>query len=269
MSTSPINPYRPPTATVTDVREPGADLLFRTPGAQVDAGRGASWVGEGWALFKLAPLMWIVAMLILFAISFVIGLVPLLGNLASVLLGPVFVVGVLAFAHGLASGEEPDVGKLFIGFKEKLGALVGVGALYLAMLIVVFVIAGVLAFAVIGSSAFSSSDPEQVLSSLMAGSAGLGLLLIVLVFLALLVLVAAAYWYAPGLVFYTELGAVDAFKESFAATFRNWLPLLVYGIVGLLVMLLGALALGIGLFVAFPVLMASYYAGFRDVFGQK
>ncbi len=50
---------------------------------------------------------------------------------------------------------------------------------------------------------------------------------------------------------------------------RNWLPFLVYGVLALLVVLLGAMALVIGLFVALPVLMASYYATFRDLFGQK
>ncbi len=269
MSTPPVNPYRPPSSTVADIREPGPELLFRVPGVQVDAGRGAGWISEGWALFKLAPLMWIVAMIILFAVSFLIGLVPFLGNIANFLLGPVFMVGMLAFAHGLASGEEPDVGKLFIGFREKTGPLVTLGALYLGMLVLVTIVAVGVVLATVGMSAFSSADPEQVMSSLIAGGAVLGLLLALLVFLVLVALVFSAYWYAPALVFYAGLSPVDALKESFAATWRNWLPLLVYGILAALVMVLGTLALLVGLIVAMPVVSASYYAGFRDVFARK
>ena len=65
--------------------------------------------------------MWIVALLILAGIEIVLGLIPILGNIASMLIGPIFMVGVLTFAHGIAQGEEADVGKLFVGFKEKLG----------------------------------------------------------------------------------------------------------------------------------------------------
>jgi hypothetical protein len=57
----------------------------------------------------------------------------------------------------------------------------------------------------------------------------------------------AAGW--PGLVFYTDMGAVAAMKQSFWACLRNWLPFLVYGILASLVILRGALALVIGLFV--------------------
>lgn len=269
MSTPPVNPYRPPSATVADIREPGPDLQFRVPGARVDAGRGAGWISEGWALFKLAPLLWIVAMIIIFAVSFLIGLLPFLGSIANFLLGPVFMVGMLAFAHGLASGEEADVGKLFIGFREKTGPLVTLGALYLGMLILVGIVAVGVLLATVGLGAFSLADPEQVVSSLIAGGAVLGVLLALLVFLALVALVFSAYWYAPALVFYAGLSPVEALKESFAATWRNWLPLLVYGILCVLVMLLGTLALLVGLIVAMPVLTASYYASFRDVFGRK
>jgi hypothetical protein len=60
-----------------------------------------------------------------------------------------------------------------------------------------------------------------------------------------------------------------ASKVCNAACLRNWLPFLVYGILASLVILRGALALVIGLFVALPVVIAAYYAIFRDLFGQK
>ncbi|MDQ8036966.1 MAG: BPSS1780 family membrane protein [Pedobacter sp.] len=267
---SPLNPYRPPEATVTDVPEYGAEVLFAAPAARVDASRGVSWIGEGWALFKLAPALWIVALVILFAIQMVLGFLPLIGSIASLLIGPLFMAGLLAFAHGLAQGEEADLGRLFVGFREKTGPLVTVALLYALLIVGVVVVAAVLIAVLLGagSSAFESNDPEQIVASLLAGGSGLLMLVVALVALAAIFLIAAAYWFAPGLVFYTDLGAVAAMKASFAACLRNWLPFLLYSIVGFFVLLGGTLALVIGLLVAVPVLMASYYASFRDLFGQ-
>ncbi|MGH8491853.1 MAG: BPSS1780 family membrane protein [Moraxellaceae bacterium] len=267
---SPLNPYRAPEATVMDIREPGGDIQFQTPAALVDAGRGVSWIGEGWALFKMAPALWIVAMVILLAIQMVLSFLPLIGNIVSLLIGPLFMAGLLAFAHGLASGEEADVGKLFVGFRAKTGALMSVALLYLVLIVLVFVVAAVAVFVLLGSaSIFNAADPEAFMMNLMAGTSGLLVLAVVLVALTAIFLIAAAYWFAPGLVYYTDIGPVAAMKASFAACLRNWLPFLLYSIVGTFVLLGGVLALGIGLLVAVPVLMASYYACFRDLFGAR
>lgn len=182
------------------------------------------------------------------------------------LIGPIFMVGVLTFAQGIAQGEEADVGKLFVGFKEKLGTLIAVAALYIVMIVAVIAVGAIVALPLWGGAhLFNAASPEQA----MQGVGMAGVLIAILAIFALTLPVVAAYWFAPGLVFYADLGAVAAMKQSFSACLRNWLPFLVYGILALLVILLGALALVIGLLVALPVLMASYYAIFRDLFGQK
>ncbi len=269
MSNPPVNPYRPPSAAVADMPVGGAATRYAAPAARVDAGRGASWIGEGWTLFKAAPVMWIVALILLFAIQFVLGLVPVLGSLASMLIGPFFMVGVLAFAQRLADGGDADLGQLFVGFKEKQGPLLAIAVLYFVAIVVIFAVCAGVAFGLLGgASLFSMEDPEQAIGALLAGAAGLSVLLLFLLAFALILLVAAAYWFAPGLVFYADLGAVEALKQSFAGVLRNWLPFLVYGIVSFVVMIAGTVALLIGLLVALPVLMASYHSSFKDLFGK-
>ncbi len=269
-SSSSVNPYRPPSATVAGVREPRAATQFGVPAAKVAAGRGVNWIGEGWTLFKAAPWMWIVALLILAGIQIVLGLIPFLGDIANILIGPIFMAGLLTFAHGIAQGEEADIGKLFVGFKEKLGSLIAVAALYIVMIVAVIAVGAIVAVPLLGGAdLFNAADPEQAMQTLMEGVGMAGVLIAMLAIVALTVPVTAAYWFAPGLVFYADMGAVAAMKQSFSACMRNWLPFLVYGVLASLVVLLGAMALVIGLFVALPVLMASYYAMFRDLFGQK
>ena len=265
------NPYRPPGATVADLPPPAGDTPFAVPGVQVEAGRGASWISEGWALFKAAPLMWIVALLIFFGIQVLLGVIPLLGNILSVLAGPFFMAGLLAFSHGIARGEEADLGLLFIGLKQKTGPLLTVAALYFLVVVglVVLFLAGV--FVMLGGAALTlAGSPEAMMESLLAGVGILTFLLLLLGLVALLMLAAAAYWFAPGLVLYTDLSATAAMKESFRVCFSNWLPFLVFGVLGLLVSLGGMLLLVIGFFLlSLPVLMASYYASFRDIFGRQ
>jgi uncharacterized membrane protein len=213
-SSSSVNPYRPPSATVADVRDPGAAAQFGVPAAKVAAGRGANWIGEGWTLFKIAPSMWIVALLILAGIEIVLGLIPILGNIASMLIGPIFMVGVLTFAHGIAQGEEADVGKLFVGFKEKLGTLIAVAALYIVMIVAVIAVGAIVALPLLGgANLFNAASPEQAMQALMEGVGVAGVLIAMLAIFALTVPVVAAYWFAPGLVFYADMGAVAAMKQ--------------------------------------------------------
>lgn len=268
---SPDNPYRPPVAHVADVAPAPDELAFAVPAARVGAGQGAAWIGEGWALFKAAPVMWIVALLIFMGIQLVLGMIPVLGNVVSVLIGPFFMAGILAFGHGIARGEAADLGKLFIGLRQKTGPLLTVAALYFLLVLGMVLVFAASAFFMLGGVAvLSSGSPDAAIQSLLAGGGILGLLIVVLLFVALMVLVAAAYWYAPGLVLYTDLGAGAALKESLRACLSNWLAFLVYGILGLLITLGGFLALVIGFFVvSLPLLMASYYASFRDLFGRQ
>lgn len=264
------NPYSPPSAVVADFLPAGGDAVFAVPAARLSAGRGVSWISEGWALFKAAPGMWIVALLILFGIQMALALIPILGSLVSIVIGPFFMAGLLAFAHGIARGEAADLGKLFIGLKQKTGALVAVALIYFLMVIALIVAFMAVGFFMLGGlSALTEGNMDGLINAFMNGGGLAGLLILALAFVAVMTLVAAAYWYAPGLVLYTDLGAGAALKESFRACLSNWLAFLVYGFLGLLLLVLGLITFGLGLLVVLPVMMASYYASFRDLFGQK
>ncbi|TXH04803.1 MAG: DUF4339 domain-containing protein [Nevskiaceae bacterium] len=259
---------QPPPLSPVDAAASG--WRFEVPGVALAAGRGLQWIGEGWGLFKAAPGLWIVAMLIWFGIQMVMGCVPFLGGLASLLLGPSFMVGLLAFAHGIARNGKADLADLFAGFKARLSTLVVLSLLYLLMVLGVIAVGCVALFILAGGAAvFQSADPAQAVAALFTGDRLLVAVLIGLLMLALLLLVACAYWYAPGLVFYANQTAGSALRQSFIACWRNWLPLLVFGLLAMVITLLGALPFGLGLLVVLPVLMAGSYASFRDIFGRQ
>lgn len=244
-------------------------LQFTVPAASLAVSRGLSWIGEGWRLFTAAPGMWIVAFLVWLGIQVVLGFIPVLGSLASLLLGPSLTVGLLAFAHQISSSGQADISSLFAGFKSKLGSLMVLALLYFVLLLVVMFVGGALLFSMVDSSVFAHvADPQQFMSTILAVGFLKFLLLLLFVF-ALMALVFSAYLYAPGLVYFGNLSASEAMKESFAACWRNWLPLLVWGLIGMVIILIAALPFGLGLLVVLPVMFGANYASFKDMFGQE
>jgi uncharacterized membrane protein len=249
------NPYAPPSAPVSDPAQEADEAAFIPGGRGVPAGRGWSWITEGWGLFKESPVIWIVNFVLFILIVIGIQLVPVLGGIAGMLLAPVLGAGLMIGARAVHQGEALEVGHLFAGFRERTGPLVVVGVIYLVATLVI-----VLAMVMLVGVSFVG---------VMTGSVqafGAGLLLGVLTAVALSIPLMMAYWFAPALVALNGLGAVDAMKTSFFACLKNVLPFLVYGLVGLVLAVVASIPLALGWFVLAPVFVASMYASYRDIF---
>src|SRR3954471_20676538 len=70
-------------------------------GWAVRAGRGVDWWKEGWRFFMAAPLIWLLMMLVFFALMIGLGLIPVVGHIASTLLYPVLGGGVMIGTRAL------------------------------------------------------------------------------------------------------------------------------------------------------------------------
>jgi len=57
-----------------------------------------------------------------------------------------------------------------------------------------------------------------------------------------------------------------AFSESARGFALNVLPLLVFGVLALVLVLIGLLSFGVGLIAVFPLLTAASYAAWKDVY---
>jgi uncharacterized membrane protein len=250
------NPYSAPAATVADPVS-AAHGNFVPGGRPVGAGRGWSWVAEGWGLFREQPWMWILVWIALIVILLVLNFIPLLGPIANAILWPVFSAGLMLGSHALAQGDRLEFGHLFAGFRERLGALAGVGGL---TLLVSFAIVMAVAFGMgVGfGTLFGGAKPATP-------EAALGVALAGLVMLALMLPLFMAVWFAPALVVFHERGALEAMKESFSGCLRNVVPFLVYGLVGLVLAVLASIPFALGWLVVGPVFVASIYTSYRDI----
>lgn len=257
------NPFAPPTAAVL---EPAAPELgqYMPGGRKVAAGRGVSWFGEAWDLFKRSPGNWILILIVFVLISIVLAIVPL-GSLVSNVIYPVFTGGILIGCRSLEEGGSLEVAHLFAGFKKNVGPLLLLGVLYLVGVVLIAVVVGVVmalgipAFTTLGSGA---SDFRGLMSM-----APFIALLVLLVLAAMLPLI-MALWFAPALVVFHDVQPMAAMRSSFQGCLKNFVPFLVYGVVGLLLAIVAVLPLGLGFLVLGPVIWCTIYTGYRDIFVQ-
>ena len=241
------NPYLPPTARVADAVEVDGDFI--DGGRAVDVARGSSWLGSGWRTFRADPGVWILIGVVLFVIMVAANFVPLVGPLAVQLLWPVFLGGLMIACRKRQNGEAPGLSDLFAAFQSHVGPLVIVGAISLALSVLAIVPGALVVW-----GAFSRSG------------AGMAFALGVLVMLALLVPVYMALWFAPPLVVLQGMRPTDALKQSFRACLKNILPFLVYGAILLVLSIAATLPLMLGWLALGPVIVASVYAAYRDIF---
>lgn len=229
-------------------------------GRSVQAGRGWDWIAAGWELFKRQAGMWIALALVALVIFVVLAFIPFIGSLASFVLTPVFGAGIVIGCRAIEEGRPLEIGHLFAGFREKLGPLATVGAIYLGSAIVIALVVGLATgasiLALMGGTMPEAATPAAALSIILA----------FLIMLALLMPVIMAIWYAPPLIVFHGKSAVQAMQESFTGCLRNVVPFLLYGVVMLVLGVLAAIPFGLGWLVLGPVLAASLYTSYKDIY---
>lgn len=252
------NPYAAPKAPVADAAaSPGN---FIPAGRALPASQGWTWITEGWDLFKRQPLIWVAFTVVGIAILMALQmLLPIIGQIAAMLLGPVFVGGIMIGCRDLEAGNELQFSHLFAGFRERFGSLVSVGLISLAITFAVALVVG-LATGMGASALVGSGDPAAM------AAAGLTLLLALLIMLALLLPLYMAMWFAPPLIVFHAQGPGEAMKNSFVACLKNIMPFLLYSVIFVLLSLAASLPFLLGWLVLGPVMAASLYTGYRDIF---
>lgn len=249
------NPYSAPEA---DLVEPTESEMSGPVGVPV--GNGLSWVGKGWWHFKSSPLAWIGALVVWFLISLVLGFIPFVGSIISILIGPIVMAG---FMYGCAeqdAGGDFSVSHLFAGFSNNVGQLMMVAVFYLVMVLVVSVIVGMGMFSVMGGM-MALENPEAF--GMMGGGSILGIALLGLV---LMIPIMMSYIFAPALVVLDDLSALEAMKYSFSGCLKNILPLIIFVLAALILLFIGSLPFGLGLLIVLPMLTAATYAAYRDIY---
>jgi len=232
---------------------------FVPNGRTVPIENGWTWIADAWSIFRRAPGIWIGMVLTLAVIYIVLAVLPLIGAIASFVLGPVFTAGLVIASRTIDQGGEVQFSQLFAGFQHRFGTLLVVGLIYFVLLLVI-VFAAAFATGLSLAEMVNATSPEAALAL------GVRLLLTALIILALTLPLVMAIWFAPPLVVFHELGAGQAMRASFTGCLRNMLPFLLYGVILLVAAVIASIPFGLGWLILWPVIAASIYTAYRDIY---
>lgn len=232
---------------------------YRPYSRAVPVGRGATWIAEGFGLFKRAPGPWAGLMAVCFVLLLASAVIPYVGQIALLLLSPVFGGGLMLGCRALDRGEPLQLRHLFAGFDRHAGALVLIG---------VWLLAGTLAIA----AAVAVGSGMSIMTAYGGGgaagrTASLTIFILAVLGLVLLCLLNMAVWYAPALVVFRGMGALGAMRKSLIACLRNLAPLSLHGLLLLALGVLASLPAGLGWLVLGPVMLGALYQSYKEIFG--
>jgi hypothetical protein len=237
------------------------------------AARGNAWLTEGYRLFRTNPALLTAIAMAYFLVALLLNVVPLVGPLVLSLVMPSLTV-VAANGVRLLREQRPLTrDTLATGLQRNVPGLLRLGLVQLAGSLTVLTLTVLFT----GNPAANLEGEEATLVR--------GLLVLVPLLLPLVLLL----WFAPYLAAWHDLPAGKALFFGVIGVLRNWKPFLVYGLSvalwamvapgGLLILagslfpgaldLLSTLVRMLVLFVVGPVLVASVYFSYLDVFGGE
>ena len=245
------------------------------------AAAGWRWIVGGLAICRLNPVMLSMLVSAYWFVVLFLNILPIVGAIAASLAIPGLSVGLMQAVRNVERAQPVGLQTLFGSFGENRKTLFALGALYLCCTL-----------GVLGLSALA--DGGDMLRYMLASSRAERALvedadftLPGLVVVTLMTPVLMAWWFAPVLAVWHRQPLGKSLFFSFVACWMNWRPFLSYGIglalisailpgllLGLLLIVVPGLqdmALGIVLapmaLIVAPVIYASIYVGYRDIFG--
>ncbi len=252
------NAYLPPSDDHTPAMELTAEYTYTGPKGKA-LGNGVSWISSGFELFKQYPGQWLLTMVVGAAIAIVLAFIPFIGSLISVIISYVWIGGLMMGCQAIADGKPFKIDYLFAGFKHRVGALIGLSCIS-------FVVSMAVMLAIVGSVYLDMIANDQLAPENMDV---LSVMLKVLIAMALLIPFFMAVWFAPALIVLQNMSVLEAMKASFVGCLVNFLPFLIYGLVMLVLYIVGMIPFMLGLLVVIPILFGSMFASYQDIYLTK
>lgn len=236
---------------------------------KIAPGSGIEWISGAFQLILKNPVVFLVMGLIVAAI----GIVPLLGGLVTIVLGPALYGGIVFAAREQDEGRNADIGQLFRAFNEpgKIGPMIMLclpsiaGAVLLFVLLIIFVGGALLGG---GLSSLSSGSSTALLGAL-GGSA----LILIPLMLAIALAIYALQFFAIPRVMLEGAEPMAAMKQSFndclanAGAFLVFVGVLIVGVIvlGVVLSVLGFLGSLLIFTLVTPLVGCGLYLAWRQV----
>ncbi|MBS0335883.1 MAG: hypothetical protein JSS40_03540 [Proteobacteria bacterium] len=248
----------------------------------IPGSRGWRWLADGWNLFRASPVMWLVLVSAYWMLMTVVSVLPYVGLVAALVLVPGFSVAFMAASRATGRGEPLALPLIFAGFRVNARAQLLLGAVYLVSMVLVLASSTLADDGALARWMVTGARPtNEVLQSD-------GFLLALAISATLYMPVMMLMWFAPTLVAWHAMPVAKALFYSLFACLMNWRAFTVYGAASALVLIvlpffvLILLLLASGgtlrpavmailfplVFSLMPVMFASFYASYRDIFSE-
>ncbi len=265
--------FKPPGSVLIDAGAAGQP--FASTWAQ-----GWRWVGDSFAMFRAAPMPWLLQLFGLIVFWVVFTIIPFVGGVIGTVLGPVFAGGILLGCAELARTGRLPIDSLIRGFQDaSFGQLALLGLLNLAASIAVGIVLTILFLVLLAASLLSSGldfggDLMAQLGDLMTGNglwqivqaSLIGIFVLLSVGVVLAGLTIMAFWFAPARIIFDGQTATAALADSFSACLKSWRGLTTFGLGMAALGLLACIPFLLGLLVFVPMSLAATYIVYCGVF---
>jgi uncharacterized membrane protein len=220
--------------------------------------QGLKWLVDGFALFRLRPLVWIALAALWLLLTLVLVAIPRLGQLVLYLVTPALGAGLLVGCRALERGNNLEIAHLFAGFRSHPGQLITIGGVYLIGNVITFGAFMMLGGdRIIAAAVERASDPNAPPPDIPTAPL-LSVLLLVPLFMAVI--------FAPALTMFRNMPAWAAMKASFMACVENLAPVLLFAVVSGVLAMVALLPYGLGTLVWIPVYAGAVYRGYQALF---
>ncbi|MFW6021046.1 MAG: BPSS1780 family membrane protein [Guyparkeria sp.] len=249
------------------------------------ASSGARWIAGGWQLLKTRPGLVIGSVLLMYLLVLLVSFVPVVGMGAGYLIAPILGGGVIVIFARIAeilerAEEEPLAREQPIGFdllfsqfsgRAPWRPLLGLGGVtILVNLAILFLLAAFLTAAMPEGGMAALNNPEttdservEELLPILTSSSALGIWFAVIV---IYVLYLSAMLFAIPRVVLAGAGLTAALAASFRAVWLNWLPMLIFGLIWLVLFMTIPLTAGLSAILLVPWAWAALYAAYVSIF---
>lgn len=226
--------------------------------------QGATWIKEGWDIFRKTPTILILLLVSILVIEFLLGLVPF-GGLIVALIAPALSGGYYIALENAEAERPVGFPDLFRAFNDErvrtpmltLGAI-ALGVHVLMMLITMLLGAGSL------SAMMAYHD---MIHGGVLGMADMSVAYIALgINLAILLVLWLALFFAIPLVMLGHVNPLEALMLSLKANFSNFGAWLVFSVITLVLLAIAIFPFGLGLIFWFPISAAAIYRAYRESF---
>jgi uncharacterized membrane protein len=211
-----------------------------------------AWYRDAMRLWKRGPATFCVIALVILVANLVLALVPVVGTVLAQLLLPLIECGLLYASLAADRGDRPRLRQLV----AIVAAAPRAQAAVITASLLVFAAEALVANAVGGANMLApASNAESISNATLVVTYVSG------------IVVSLPLTFVPFAALFDGEGFRAAFAQSGAAFTRNIAPLLLYGALSFVLLMIGLATNGVGLLLALPWSAAASYAAWKDVFG--